>query len=196
MSDVMGFLAEAARYFRARPTGGEDAAHWSNVSNAENCERAAAEIATLRARIAELERELAGLREAIRIKGGNEHAPTQDAYDAACNALHAQRARAITAETALAERTAERDRMREALDNIAGGNFQGASSLAIDGLWQSFVDRLQAIARAALGDTTQPAGKTPAPRIDHDPDDEPRFHPDHIDDNLNVPDRVGGTDAD
>ena len=40
MSDAV-FLREAARYFRSRPTGGEDRAHWSNVYNANNCERIA-----------------------------------------------------------------------------------------------------------------------------------------------------------
>jgi len=37
----VAFLAEAARYFETRPTGGEDAAHWSNVFNAKNCRKAA-----------------------------------------------------------------------------------------------------------------------------------------------------------
>lgn len=37
----VAFLREAARYFRNRPTGGEDMAFWSNVYNAENCERIA-----------------------------------------------------------------------------------------------------------------------------------------------------------
>jgi hypothetical protein len=52
----VAFLTEAARYFETRPTGGEDAAHWSNVFNAKNCreaadtiERQAAEIERLRA---------------------------------------------------------------------------------------------------------------------------------------------------
>lgn len=35
------FLEEAARYFERRPTGGEDAAFWSNVANASNCRRIA-----------------------------------------------------------------------------------------------------------------------------------------------------------
>ena len=35
------FLQETARYFKSRPTGGEDREHWANVSNAENCCRAA-----------------------------------------------------------------------------------------------------------------------------------------------------------
>jgi hypothetical protein len=43
------FLTEAARYFEARPTGGEDAAHWSNVFNAKNCREAAALIERLSA---------------------------------------------------------------------------------------------------------------------------------------------------
>lgn len=52
------FLTEAARYFETRPTGGEDAAHWSNVFNAKNCREAATLIERLSA-----ERE--GLREAL-----------------------------------------------------------------------------------------------------------------------------------
>ena len=31
------FLEQAARYFQKRSTGGEDMAHWSNVTNSENC---------------------------------------------------------------------------------------------------------------------------------------------------------------
>lgn len=31
------FLEQASRYFHNRPTGGEDMAHWSNVTNSENC---------------------------------------------------------------------------------------------------------------------------------------------------------------
>ena len=41
---AIAFLTEAARYFRKRPTGGEDMAHWANVYNAEMCERIAASI--------------------------------------------------------------------------------------------------------------------------------------------------------
>jgi len=43
------FLTEAARYFETRPTGGEDAAHWSNVFNAKNCREAATLIERLSA---------------------------------------------------------------------------------------------------------------------------------------------------
>lgn len=35
------FQEEAARYFSNRPTNGEDAAHWANVYNAENCTKTA-----------------------------------------------------------------------------------------------------------------------------------------------------------
>jgi len=38
------FLRKAARYFRKRPTGGEDRAHWANVYNAESCERIAGKL--------------------------------------------------------------------------------------------------------------------------------------------------------
>lgn len=48
MSDIVDWCREAARYFRKRPTGGEDSAHWANVANAESAERAAAEIERLR----------------------------------------------------------------------------------------------------------------------------------------------------
>jgi hypothetical protein len=37
----IAWLREAARYFANRPTGGEDAAHWSNVYNAENANKLA-----------------------------------------------------------------------------------------------------------------------------------------------------------
>jgi hypothetical protein len=37
----ISFLREAANYFRNRPTNGEDSAFWSNVTNADNCEKAA-----------------------------------------------------------------------------------------------------------------------------------------------------------
>lgn len=36
-ADAVAFLREAARYFGNRPTGGEDMAFWSNVTNADNC---------------------------------------------------------------------------------------------------------------------------------------------------------------
>jgi hypothetical protein len=42
---AINWLHEAAAYFERRPTGGEDAAHWSNVYNAENCRRIARLIA-------------------------------------------------------------------------------------------------------------------------------------------------------
>lgn len=34
---AMAFLNDMAVYFERRPTGGEDAANWSNVMNAERC---------------------------------------------------------------------------------------------------------------------------------------------------------------
>ena len=53
MQPRLEFLLETARYFRKRPTGGEDRAHWANIYNAENCEKAAKEF---RALIDEVER--------------------------------------------------------------------------------------------------------------------------------------------
>ena len=44
---LVAFLEEAAHYFERRDTKGEDAAHWSNVANAENCRKAAARLAEL-----------------------------------------------------------------------------------------------------------------------------------------------------
>lgn len=43
----IAFLDEAARYFEGRPTHGEDAAHWANVSNAETCRKIAALLSSL-----------------------------------------------------------------------------------------------------------------------------------------------------
>jgi hypothetical protein len=59
----VAFLTEAARYFETRPTGGEDAAHWSNVFNAKNCREAAN---TLERQAAEIERLRAALEEAAK----------------------------------------------------------------------------------------------------------------------------------
>lgn len=47
---AIAFLEESARYFEKRPTGGEDAAHWSNVMNAENCRKIAAMLKSGKAR--------------------------------------------------------------------------------------------------------------------------------------------------
>jgi hypothetical protein len=43
-NEAVCFLNEAARYFERRPTKGEDAAHWSNTYNADNCRKIAAMI--------------------------------------------------------------------------------------------------------------------------------------------------------
>ncbi len=43
-ADEIAWLREAARYFSNRPTGGEDAAHWANVYNAENANKLAARL--------------------------------------------------------------------------------------------------------------------------------------------------------
>ena len=52
------FLTEAARYFRKRPTKGEDRAHWANVFNADNCEKAAKLIREQAAKIERLQMKL------------------------------------------------------------------------------------------------------------------------------------------
>lgn len=44
---MVAFLHDAAKYFERRPTDGEDAAHWANVYNAENCRKSAALIELL-----------------------------------------------------------------------------------------------------------------------------------------------------
>lgn len=43
----IAWLKEAARYFSNRPTGGEDAAHWANVYNAENANKIASHLDAL-----------------------------------------------------------------------------------------------------------------------------------------------------
>lgn len=48
--DEIAWLQEAARYFANRPTGGEDAAHWSNVCNAENANKIASHLDALSSR--------------------------------------------------------------------------------------------------------------------------------------------------
>lgn len=67
---------------------------------AESMRRAADSIETK-------DRELSRIKEAIRIKGGNEHSPTWDAYEVACRAIDKHRARALAAEARLAEVEAE-----------------------------------------------------------------------------------------
>lgn len=54
---LCAFLTEAAGYFEGRPTGGEDKAHWANVTNAENCKRAAARLRSMAGDLAEALRE-------------------------------------------------------------------------------------------------------------------------------------------
>ena len=51
---------------------------------------------------------------------------------------------------ALAHLRAERDELRKALERIAGGSFDNAGYLAIDGRWHEFTNRLQEIASRAL----------------------------------------------
>jgi hypothetical protein len=47
--------------------------------------------------------ELKRLKDAIAVKGGNEHAPTQDAYEAACDTIRKHKARAEATEARLAD---------------------------------------------------------------------------------------------
>jgi hypothetical protein len=44
---LMQWLEDAARYFEARPTIGEDAAHWANISNAATCRKIASRFLSL-----------------------------------------------------------------------------------------------------------------------------------------------------
>lgn len=53
--DEIAWLQEASRYFSKRPTGGEDAAHWSNVYNAENANKIASHLDVLSSRPAPME---------------------------------------------------------------------------------------------------------------------------------------------
>lgn len=111
MSELVKRLRDEARAAHqeswSRSDGGQDL-----VIAAMLAEDAAAEIERLTARVAGLEaaqRELDRLRSAIEAKGGTEHAPTEDAYMAASRAAekHRQRAEALTARLADAERMAE-----------------------------------------------------------------------------------------
>jgi len=75
------------------------------------------------------ERELKRILDAIEVKGGSEHAPTEWAYQAACDAwrkrldLHREaEARATTAERDLAEARAEVERFRSERSYIVGFN--------------------------------------------------------------------------
>ena len=70
--------------------------------------------------------ELERIREAIKMKGGTEHSPTEDAYTAACGAIRKHKARAEAAERALA--TAEADDLRKAA-KVAQNNQAGATAV-------------------------------------------------------------------
>ena len=83
--------------------------------------------------------DLAALKQAIAAKGGSEHAPTQDAYDAACRALISWRNRADKAE-------ADNARLREALSGLLADiqDYQRINSFGGEN------NHWQVIARAAL----------------------------------------------
>ena len=53
--DEIAWLREAARYFSARDTKGEDRAHWANVYNAENARKLADRLAELSSNPCQLE---------------------------------------------------------------------------------------------------------------------------------------------
>lgn len=55
-SDEIAWLREAARYFSARNTNGEDRAHWANVYNAENANKLADRLAELSSNPCQLRR--------------------------------------------------------------------------------------------------------------------------------------------
>ena len=48
------FLKEAAKYFRNRPTDGEDRAYWANEYNAEQCEKIVEYLEATEKRISDL----------------------------------------------------------------------------------------------------------------------------------------------
>jgi hypothetical protein len=100
--EVAAFLKEAAKYFSARDTGGEDRAHWANVYNAENCLRAAVTFTSAQAEIERLTKELD---EAKRL--ALKHHSRAVEYEAAA---YGWKSRADAAEK-------ERDALREALDS-------------------------------------------------------------------------------
>ena len=98
---LTAFATEAAGYFESRPTGGEDAAHWSNVYNAENCRNIATALQSLSAELAEARRDLA-TKEHMWLYECEKHAEWLEKF-------MAEKTRATTAE-------AEARAMREALE--------------------------------------------------------------------------------
>nr|WP_314430017.1 hypothetical protein [uncultured Brevundimonas sp.] len=79
--DEIAWLREAARYFSARDTKGEDRAHWANVYNAENARKLADRLAELSSNPCQLEAP-AEAGEAARIIA--RHLPLADAPDTVC----------------------------------------------------------------------------------------------------------------
>lgn len=57
-SASINFLKKAAKWFRQRPTDGEDTRHWANIFNAENCDKAAALIDSQHSTMEELRKAL------------------------------------------------------------------------------------------------------------------------------------------
>jgi hypothetical protein len=61
VAELIKWLGDAANYFEARPTLGEDRAHWANVQNAENCRKIATALSRLSAELAEVKAKVQGL---------------------------------------------------------------------------------------------------------------------------------------
>lgn len=102
--DEIAWLREAARYFSARDTKGEDRAHWANVYNAENARKLADRLAELSSNPCQLEApaEGAGEHDPIRsvrtIMARAVERKDQETLDHARIALDALRARSSAPE--------------------------------------------------------------------------------------------------
>ena len=99
------FLAVCAEYFERRPTDGEDAAHWANVSNGAMCRKIAAMFAERGRALEAMGRELAERNDEI--VGERWHA------DEAARQRDVWKERATTAERLLSESQAEGRRKDE-----------------------------------------------------------------------------------
>lgn len=84
------FALDAVRYFENRPTNGEDAAHWSNVSNAETMRKIATRLTSLAEDNAKL-REALSSETAAREKAEREIASMKEMRKRLDRRIHCQR---------------------------------------------------------------------------------------------------------